>query len=127
MKAIVGVLAFCTAALAATGAEAQSLEGTWSGSGYAQALSGTAERIRCRVSYARAGGGTYGFSAVCASPSYKVNQSGTVSPAGPNRFVGDFYNAEYDIGGRVRVVVSGSKQTVTLSSDRGSGQLNLSR
>jgi hypothetical protein len=45
----------------------------------------------------------------------------------PNRYVGDFYNSEYDISGRVRVVISGSSQTVTFSSAKGSGSLSLKK
>jgi hypothetical protein len=44
-----------------------------------------------------------------------------------NRYVGDFYNSEYDISGRIRVSVSGSSQTVTFSSARGKGSLSLRR
>ena len=116
-------------------AQSPSLEGTWTGGGYAEAISGHRERVSCRVRYTRETADVFGVHAVCASRSVKLTQSGTVSRAGANRFVGDFYNAEFDVAGRVRVVlevrlrhvVSGSSQTVTLSSARGTGTLSLSR
>lgn len=45
----------------------------------------------------------------------------------PTRYIGDFYNSQYDISGRIRVSISGSSQTVTFASDRGSGSLSLRR
>ncbi len=108
-------------------AQSPSLEGNWTGGGYAEAISGHRERVSCRVRYTREGADVFGVHAVCASQSVKLVQTGTVSRAGANRFVGDFYNAEFDVAGRVRVVVSGSSQTVTLSSARGAGTLSLSR
>lgn len=108
-------------------AQAVSIEGLWTGGGYAEVEGGKRERVRCRVRYSRETPDVFGVSAVCASPSVKLTQTGTVSRAGANRFVGEFYNAEFDISGRVRVVVSGRSQTVTLSSARGSGTLSLSR
>ncbi|MEQ1714030.1 MAG: hypothetical protein ABL908_21905 [Hyphomicrobium sp.] len=116
-------------------AQSPSLEGNWTGGGYAEAISGHRERVSCRVRYTRETADVFGVHAVCASQSVKLVQTGTVSRAGANRFAGDFYNAEFDVAGRVRVVlearlrhvVSGSRQTVTLSSGRGSGTLSLSR
>lgn len=108
-------------------AQSPPLEGNWTGGGYAEAISGHRERVSCRVRYTREGADVFGVHAVCASQSVKLVQTGTVSRAGANRFVGDFYNAEFDVAGRVRVVVSGSSQTVTLSSARGAGTLSLSR
>lgn len=45
----------------------------------------------------------------------------------PTRFVGDFYNPEFDVSGRVRVTLRGSTQTVTFRGPRGSGSMTLTR
>ena len=45
----------------------------------------------------------------------------------PTRYVGDFYNAQYDIGGRIRVIVNGTRQTVTFTSGNGGGRLSLQK
>ena len=74
-------------------AQSPSLEGNWTGGGYAEAISGHRERVSCRVRYTREGADVFGVHAVCASQSVKLVQTGTVSRAGANRFVGDFYNA----------------------------------
>lgn len=120
---------FVAVAGSSGGAAAQgaALDGMWTGGGYVAVESGKRERVSCRVRYSRENPDVFGVHAVCASQSVKLTQTGTVSRAGPNRFVGDFYNAEYDISGRVRVIVSGSSQTVTLTSARGTGSLSLSR
>lgn len=121
------VAALCAGASGSVAAQAVSLEGLWTGGGYAVVEGGKRERVSCRVRYSRETPDVFGVSAVCASASVKLTQIGTVSRAGSNRFVGDFYNAEFDISGRVRVVVSGTSQSVTLSSARGTGSLSLSR
>lgn len=122
------LLAGATAAgSVAAAAQGVSIEGSWSGGGYAMTAAGQRERVKCRVRYTRETADVFGVHAVCASTSVKLVQTGTVSRAGAGRFVGDFHNAEFDVAGRVRIVVSGSKQTVTLSSAQGTGSLTLSR
>lgn len=108
-------------------AQSRSIEGTWTGGGYAELTDGQRERVRCRVRYTRVGANIFGVSAVCASPSVRVTQTGTVSRVAANRFAGDLYNPEYGVAGRVRIVVSGAKQTVRMTSAQGSGALSLSR
>lgn len=129
MRTTAGVVAALAVCLVSGHAIAQgvSIDGIWSGGGYAELSGGQREKVRCRVRYTRETPDVYGVSAVCASPSVKVTQTGTISRVGSNRFIGDLYNPEYDVAGRVRVVVSGSTQTVTMSSSRGSGNLTLSR
>lgn len=123
----VAAIVMCAVAPGGVAAQGVSIEGLWSGGGYAEVESGKRERVRCRVRYTRETPDVFGVSAVCASQSVKLTQTGTVSRVGSNRFAGEFYNPEYDISGRVRVVVSGSSQSVTLTSARGSGSLSLSR
>ena len=114
-------------ALATQAAHAVPLDGTWTGSGFVTPSSGQRERVSCRVSYSRQGPSVYAFSATCATASAKFNQSGQLTMVNESRYIGDFFNPEYNLSGRARVVVSGSRQTVTLSSQSGSGQLNLSK
>lgn len=108
-------------------ARAESLEGVWSGSGYAAPNSGQREKVSCRIEYRRQGSSVFGLVATCASSSAKIIQTGQLTMVNPRRYVGSVYNAEYNLSGRVRVLLSGSRQTVTFSSDRGSGQVTLSK
>lgn len=103
------------------------LAGTWNGSGYVSPAYGKRENVRCRITYNRHTPKVFSVSAVCASPSAKVHQTGEVLMVNPNLYVGDFYNPQFDVSGRVRVRLSGSRQTVTFSGARGSGSISLSR
>ena len=104
---------------------AASLNGSWSGSGFVKPNSGQRERVRCRVRYSQLSKKVYSVSARCASSSATISQSGTVLMVRPNVYVGDFYNAQFDISGRIRVKISGRSQSVTLSSSSASGRLRL--
>ncbi|MEO1204707.1 MAG: hypothetical protein AAFV45_00090 [Pseudomonadota bacterium] len=106
---------------------AATLQGTWSGSGYINPSEGKREKVRCRITYSRQTPKIYSVRAVCATASGKVNQTGEVLMVNPNRYIGDFYNPEFDISGRVRVTISGSRQTVTLFGSRGSGRVTLTK
>lgn len=119
------LLTIATAAAPAT-ARADGLAGSWSGGGsvhYGQ----TRERARCRARYYRTGGGSYGMSASCATPSGRVDQSATLSPVGKNRYAGSFFNSQYGVSGSISVVVRGSSQSVRLSSPSGYGSFKLNR
>jgi hypothetical protein len=108
-------------------AVAQSLEGTWSGAGVAKPTSGQSERVRCRITYSRESPKVFGVAATCATPSVKFHQTGKVLMVNSTRFVGDFYNPEYDVSGRVRVILKGSTQTATFSGPKGSGSMTLTK
>lgn len=122
-----GVLAVILTWSVPASAQEASLEGSWSGSGYAMTNSGQRERVKCRASYRREARDVFALSAVCASPSVKLTQSGSISRVGSDRYVGDLYNPEFGISGRVRIVVSGTRQSVTISTPQGSGSLTLSK
>ncbi len=113
--------------IAASPVAAATLDGAWSGSGVIKPRSAEAERVRCRVSYSRLSQKVYSVSATCASASNTIRQTGELLMIRPNLFVGDFYNRQFDIRGRIRVVLSGRTQTVTLSSSDGNGSLRLRR
>ncbi|MBU1211574.1 MAG: hypothetical protein KJ587_09925 [Alphaproteobacteria bacterium] len=106
-------------------AQAASLSGTWSGSGYVKPTKGPRESVRCRVTFSRQSSKVYGVRAVCASASAKIIQTGELLMVNPNRYVGDFYNAQFDIAGRVRISLTGSSQKVTFSSKNGHGSMTL--
>ena len=69
----------------------------------------------------------YVVSARCASASTSLNQTGELLKVRSNLFVGDFYNPQFDVRGRIRVVISGNTQRVTLKSDRATGSLRLKK
>ena len=108
-----------------TGAEL--LQGSWGGRGYVKPSDGERQTVNCRVTYTPHGSNVVAVSATCSSETTTIHQTGQLSMVRPNRYVGDFHNSEYDISGRIQVSVSGSSQTVTFSSPRGSGSLSLSR
>ena len=108
-------------------AKAASLSGAWSGGGTVRLNSGQVERVRCRVRYSRSSGRSYGVSATCATTAGTISQSGRVVKVRGNRYSGRLYNAEYAVTGRISVSVRGRRQTVTVTSARGSGRLSLSK
>ncbi len=122
---LVGCLLFALQPMAAFGQSAVNLEGSWRGNGFLQPTSGQKEKVRCRVNYSKISDKIYSVSGTCASPSGNVRQTGEVIKVSDTRFVGDFKNAEYDISGRVRIILNGSRQTMTLTSSSGTGSLNL--
>lgn len=119
------LLAVPTVFLQATSSVAASLQGSWSGRGFVKPKAEQRERVRCRVSYTRLSRKVFAVSARCASASATLRQTGTVLMVRSNVYVGDFYNSQFDVRGRIRVTVSGAKQTVRLSSRDATGQLSL--
>lgn len=111
------------------GAAAQSatLDGSWSGSGKVTFPSGSVEQARCRVSYNRESKSSYVANATCATASGRVDQSASLERTGANTFTGTFHNAEYGVTGSIRVVVSGSSQSVLLNGGGASASLRLTR
>lgn len=111
-------------AVPATGAE--SLSGGWSGGGKVH-YGDTRERASCRARFSRTGSSTYSMSASCATPSGRVDQSGSVHSIGGNRYAGSFFNSQYGVSGSISLSVSGSSMSVSLSSSSGGGSLKLYR
>ncbi len=106
---------------------APNLDGTWAGSGYVIPKSGDRQSIRCRVRYSRQSNTVFSVSATCAGSTANVVQTGEVLEVGVGRFAGDLYNPQFDVSGRVRVQVSGNRQTVTFFGAQGKGTLSLVR
>lgn len=110
-----------------TAAYSKDIAGQWSGTGYAQLTTGQKEQVRCKVTYDRQAKKVFGVKAVCASPSLRVHQTGTILKVTDNTYVGNLQNAEFDISARVRIVITGAKQAVTVTASEGSSRLNLRR
>lgn len=120
-------LAALTFTLGAPPADAASLNGTWRGAGYIEPSEGRRERVTCVATYSRRSRTVFSVRATCASSSGSIRQTGEVLLVRPNTYVGDFYNQQFNIGGRLRIAVRGRRQTVTLSSSNGNGRLSLSK
>lgn len=108
-------------------AVAGELVGSWSGSGTVTLANGAREKARCRASYISAGGRTYAMTATCATAAAKVSQTAIVSQNTKNRFGGTFYNPEFGITGRIRIIVNGKRQTVYLTGSAGRATFNMQR
>jgi len=112
---------------AAGSAHAAGLEGAWTGGGTVRFASGAEEQARCRAFYSRRSNAVYVLRATCATASGKAAQSATLQKVGDNRYSGTFYNSEFDISGRIYVILRGSSQSVRLTSGSGSASFRLSR
>jgi len=105
--------------------QAGSLEGSWSGGGFLKPNSGQQENVKCRVRYDQQTEKVFGVIATCATASAKIQQTGTLSKVSDDRYIGDFYNGQFDISGRVRVILDGARQIITFSSPSGTGRMEL--
>lgn len=109
-------------------AQEASLEGSWSGSGRIDLSTGNSERATCRASFSRQSSTSYAVSAVCATPSARVSQSGVVRRVGANHFAGTFHNSEYNVSGSLSMTARGSNRlSVSLSGGGASANLELRR
>ena len=104
-------------------AEGTPLEGSWHGGGHVTLTTGNTEKARCRVHYVRKSKTSFSATAVCATPSTRVEQTASLRQTGANTYSGSFFNAEYNVEGSVHVVVHGSSQSVSLSGGGASAQL----
>jgi len=103
---------------------AASLEGSWRGSGIVSHR-GTADAVRCRVSFARVSAKSFAVSAQCATETGRYDVSGRVVSSGANRYFGLVQGQ--GLSGKVVVVQHGNRLSVTVTSRRGSARLSLSR
>lgn len=127
MKVFSAALAASSLFLFANAASSELLQGAWRGTGYVKPTDGERQRVECEVRLTPQGSKVVAVSATCRSNSTTIHQTGQLSIVTPNRYIGDFYNTEYDISGRIRVVASGSSMTVTFFGPRGSGTINLTK
>lgn len=108
-------------------AHAQSLAGSWSGSGVVVFPSGERERARCRATFSATGGGGFSMSAVCATPSTRVSQTAELTRITSTAYSGEFFNSEFGVGGAIRIRLDGRRLSASLSGGGGSAQFSLSR
>lgn len=123
--AFLGSFALC-ALLGFAQASADPLEGSWSGGGVVRHEGGT-ETIRCRISYAKSTGRTLTFNATCATTGGKIQQAGRVVALGGNRYTGRAYSADYQVTGKIYLTLRGRKQSIRVTSPKGSANLTLSK
>ncbi|HEY1736106.1 MAG TPA: hypothetical protein VGG12_05625 [Methylovirgula sp.] len=103
----------------------QKFVGTWRGDGRIAMRDGTKESIRCRVSYAVAGGGTLlSQSLVCASQSYKFNVESQVRADG-NQLSGSWTETSRDVTGSVSGTVADGTIVGTVTGATFSAGLSL--
>ena len=104
-----------------------SLEGSWSGGGRIVFPSGDAERANCHASFSRRSANSFRMNAVCATPSARVAQYGTVERVSGNSYAGSFFNSEYNVSGDINITVRGDRLSAQLRGGGGSGSFNLGR
>jgi hypothetical protein len=67
------------------------------------------------------------MTAICATPSLRVNQTAELLRVSANRFNGDYLNRDFGVSGSIRVTVNGNSLNASLSGGGGSAQLSMSR
>lgn len=102
------------------------LDGSWSGSGIAK-YQGRTDRLVCRVSFSRYGDKSYKVSSNCSSGGSSYEQNGVVSTSGGSSYSGNIVNPQFNERGRVAISQRGSSLSVTVTSERGTATLSLSR
>lgn len=112
------------AALTPTLAAPATIEGSWRGSGIVSHR-GTADAVRCRVSFSRVTAKSFGVSAQCATDTGRYDVSGRVVGSGANRYFGLLQGQ--GVSGQVVIVQHGNRLSVTVTNRRGSAKFSLSR
>ncbi len=106
-------------------AKPAAIVGAWVGDGSVRLKSGQVEKVRCRLSYQKDTGRTYILSATCSTTNGIFKQSGRVVQLKRNTYSGRLYSTQYSVSGRVTISISGRRQTLSVSSEKGSGRLIL--
>ena len=112
-------VALSTLAVAVT-----SIEGSWIGSGTVS-RGANVDRVQCRVRYTKSSENRYATSSVCTTENGRYEISGHVTKIGDNRYQGTVTSGNET--GRVIMVHSGDRQSVTVTSPSGSAKVTLSR
>jgi len=101
-----------------------SIEGSWIGSGTVS-RGANVDRVQCRVRYTKSSENSYATSSVCTTENGRYEISGHVTNIGGNRYQGTVTSGNET--GRVIMVHSGDRQSVTVTSPSGSAKITLSR
>lgn len=118
-----------SAPLATSASAAANILGNWKGRGSVKLTSGQVEPVSCSIKY-EAGdttGKTFVLHATCATTAGTFKQSGRVVQRSGSSYSGRLYSDQYSVSGDVSVSVSGSNQTLRVSSPKGSGNLSLQK
>jgi hypothetical protein len=118
-------MGFSLAGFTAAHAGGSMLVGIWVGNGSINFSSGSKERARCRAHFAKTGETSYEMSATCATSSAKVDQTAQLTKVGRDRYVGRFFNQQYNTGGSIRITVSGRTGSVHLAGEAGTAYFRL--
>lgn len=113
--------------LATSASAAANILGSWKGRGSVKLTSGQVEPVSCSVKYESGDstGKTYVLHATCATTAGTFRQSGRVVKRSGSSYTGRLYSDQYSVSGDVTISVSGTRQTVRVSSPKGSGSLSL--
>ena len=106
------------------------LEGTWSGEGVVQTVAGAPETVSCKVFYWQTSATVHEVAANCTSATFEFQQKGELTTVREGRYVGEFENEQYQIHGKLRVLIDGEDptgQAVTFTSDQANGEFELKK
>lgn len=113
--------------ISASMASAASIAGSWSGRGTIRLTTGQVEPVSCSVRYEKSTGRTYLVHARCSTTAGVFEQSGRVVQRSSSKYSGRLYSEQYAVSGDLNISLSGSRQTVRVSSSKGSGSLKLKK
>ena len=116
---LIALSAALTPALAAA-----SLQGQWRGSGTVSHRKST-DAVRCRVSFQRLSATAFSVSSQCTTETGRYDVTGRVVASSGNRYSGPVQGQ--GVSGTAVVVLHGNRLSVTVTSQRGSAKLSLSR
>ena len=106
------------------------LEGTWAGEGVVETIAGEPETVTCKVFYWQTSATVHEVAANCTSASFEFQQKGELTTVREGRYVGEFENEQYQIHGKLRVLIDGEDptgQAVTFTSDQAKGAFALKK
>jgi len=114
-------------AAGAVGANAASVEGSWSGSGTVRLKTGQVEPIRCRIKYEASTGRTFVMTVNCAHANGTFKQSGRIVKKSSSRYTGSLYSKDYGVSGNITISVNGRSQTLSAKSAKGTARIKLNK
>ena len=126
MRYVVGLLLLMLTCVAPSilAVAVTSIEGSWIGSGTVS-RGANVDRVQCRVRYTKSSENSYATASVCTTENGRYEVSGHVTNIGGNRYQGTVTSGNET--GRVIMVHSGDRQSVTVTSPSGSAKITLSR
>jgi hypothetical protein len=105
-------------------AEPATIEGSWSGSGTINSR-GAVDQVHCRARYTMSSGNNFAVSSVCATENGRYDITGHVTSSGGNRYRGTVTSGNES--GSILLFHRGNHLSVSVTSQRGSARLTLSR